>query len=52
MSNPFEGADGVYRVLRNQEERYSVWPGTLDVPAGWDVALESASRQGCLHVIE
>ncbi|WP_406725053.1 MbtH family protein [Streptomyces sp. GD-15H] len=52
MSNPFEEADGIYRVLRNHEEQYSLWPGTLDVPPGWDVALKAANRQRCLEFIE
>ncbi len=52
MSNPFEDVDGTYQVLCNGEGQYSLWPSVLDVPAGWDIALGSASRQECLDYIE
>ncbi|WP_371657291.1 MbtH family protein [Streptomyces sp. NBC_00280] len=52
MSNPFEEADGAYKVLRNDEEQHSLWPGHLDVAPGWDVVLDGASRTECLDYIE
>ncbi|MEZ3179515.1 MbtH family protein [Streptomyces pimonensis] len=52
MSSPFEENDGSYRVLRNDEEQYSVWPVSVDVPAGWQIALNDANRQDCLAFIE
>ena len=52
MSSPFEENDGIYRVLRNEEEQYSLWPATVDVPPGWQVALDGANRQDCLAFIE
>lgn len=51
MSNPFEQADGVYRVLVNAEGQYSLWPAFVDVPAGWTVVCERQSRQACLDFI-
>ncbi|MFI5685496.1 MbtH family protein [Streptomyces sp. NPDC051636] len=52
MSSSFEETDGVYRVLRNDQEQYSLWPASVDVPAGWQIALNDASRQDCLAFIE
>ncbi|MGW4412904.1 MbtH family protein [Nonomuraea sp. NPDC004702] len=49
--NPFEDEDRVYRVLINEEEQYSLWPASIDVPSGWSVALEKTSRQLCLDYI-
>jgi MbtH protein len=37
MSNPFDNQDGRYLVLLNDEEQYSLWPASADVPAGWRV---------------
>ncbi|MFI6417351.1 MbtH family protein [Streptomyces sp. NPDC050842] len=51
MSNPFEDENASYRVLTNAEEQYSLWPDFAEVPAGWTVALPSASRQECLDYV-
>jgi MbtH protein len=52
MTNPFEDEDRPYLALRNDEGQYSLWPAWLEVPAGWQVALPSASRAECLAYIE
>lgn len=52
MSSPFEENDGSYRVLRNDEQQFSLWPTSVDVPAGWEVALNEANRQDCLAYVE
>ena len=52
MSNPFDSAEGPFVVLRNHEAQYSLWPATLQVPAGWDVVLEETTREACLAHIE
>lgn len=51
MSNPFDDGD-VYLVLVNKENQHSLWPATIDVPAGWDVAHDKDTRAGCLDYIE
>lgn len=51
MTNPFEDADGVYLVLVNHEEQYSLWPSFAEVPAGWTVAKSEDTRQACLDYI-
>jgi len=51
-TNPFEDDDATYLVLVNDENQHSLWPATLDVPAGWTVARPEDSRRNCLDHIE
>ncbi|MCZ1264857.1 MbtH family protein [Paenibacillus taichungensis] len=51
MSNPFEYEDSNYLVLINQDGQYSLWPASLEVPAGWTVMLGKAKRRVCLDYI-
>ncbi|MQP33547.1 MbtH family NRPS accessory protein [Rhodococcus erythropolis] len=32
MSNPFDNADGIFKVLRNDLGEYSLWPDFSVVP--------------------
>lgn len=52
MTNPFEDDSTNYQVLVNDENQHSLWPVWIDVPAGWYVAHEEDTRQGCLDYIE
>jgi MbtH protein len=47
-----DDAEGLFHVLVNAEEQYSLWPGAVPVPRGWDMVLESAPRAQCLAHIE
>jgi MbtH protein len=51
MTNPFEDENGTYIVLINDEGQYSLWPDSIDVPAGWTTVYEAASRKSCLDYI-
>jgi MbtH protein len=51
MANPFEDPDAEYAVLVNDEGQYSLWPSFADVPAGWSVVRQGASREDCLNYI-
>ncbi|HEY3502281.1 MAG TPA: MbtH family protein [Actinocatenispora sp.] len=51
-TNPFEDDEATYRVLVNDEEQHSLWPADVDVPAGWRVVVEAASRADCLAYVE
>jgi MbtH protein len=51
MTNPFEDENGSYLVLVNDEGQYSLWPQSIDVPAGWTSVHGAASRQSCLDYI-
>ncbi|MBV9479381.1 MAG: MbtH family protein [Acidobacteria bacterium] len=52
MTNPFEDDNRTYLVLSNDEEQYSLWPTTIDVPAGWTVVHSADTRQACLEYVE
>jgi MbtH protein len=48
VSNPFEDESAAYHVLVNAENQHSLWPEFAEVPAGWQIALHSASRADCI----
>ncbi|WP_432043638.1 MbtH family protein [Streptomyces cadmiisoli] len=52
MTNPFEDQDAQYLVLVNAEQQYSLLPAYIEVPQGWEIAHDEASRQDCLDYIE
>ena len=51
MTNPFEDENGVYHVLINDEGQHSLWPSFIQVPEGWTIVHQSASRAACLEFI-
>lgn len=52
MSNPFDDEDGVFVVLRNAEDQYSLWPRRIEVPGGWQTVFGPDSRAECLRHID
>lgn len=42
----------IYKVVVNAEEQYSIWPADRDLPAGWNDAGFSGSKDACLAHIE
>ncbi|MET8544163.1 MbtH family protein [Kitasatospora sp. NPDC004799] len=52
MTNPFENNNAPYLVLRNAEGQHSLWPASVEVPAGWDTVFGEAGRQECLDYVE
>ncbi|WP_030385703.1 MbtH family protein [Streptomyces sp. NRRL S-241] len=52
MTNPFDNEDGVFLVLRNDEDQLSLWPDFAEVPAGWTAVHGPERRQACLDHIE
>ena len=52
MSNPFERDDTGYLVLVNHENLHSLWPETIDVPAGWRTGFGADTRGAGLSYIE
>lgn len=42
---------GPYRVVRNDEEQYSIWPADREIPAGWQSAGREGSKDECLAYI-
>ncbi|WP_406205875.1 MbtH family protein [Kitasatospora sp. NBC_01560] len=41
-----------YRVVRNAEEQYSLWPDGRSLPAGWAAAGPEGSRAECLAAVD
>ena len=42
-----------YRVVKNHEEQYSIWPADRDLPLGWTEAGKSGPKAECLaHIKE
>ncbi|MBT0772268.1 MbtH family protein [Kineosporia sp. J2-2] len=52
MTNPFEHPDGEYLVLVNDENQHSLWPGFVEVPAGWRAVAGPGDRASCVDYIE
>ena len=42
----------IYRVVRNDEAEYSVWPAKWPRPAGWHAEGNPAPRTQCLAYID
>jgi len=41
-----------YQVLRNDEEQYSLWPVSLDVPAGWQPVGKQGTKDECMSYVD
>jgi len=44
--------DKAYRVVRNDEDQYSIWPADRDLPAGWHAEGTEGPRGECLEHID
>jgi len=52
MSNPFDDAEALFKVLVNDENQHSLWPAFAPVPSGWRTVLDDSSRADCLSYVE
>ncbi|AKJ29078.1 MbtH family protein [Caldimonas brevitalea] len=52
MTHLLDDVDGAFLVLVNAEGQHSLWPASLQVPAGWEIAFGSETRPACLDYIE
>ena len=41
----------VYRVVKNHEEQYSIWPERKEIPAGWQATGTQGSKAECLAYV-
>lgn len=41
----------IYRAVVNHEEQYSIWLKDKELPAGWNEAGKTGSKQECLEYI-
>ncbi|MCE0766773.1 MbtH family protein [Pseudonocardia kujensis] len=51
-TNPFDDAEGVFRVLVNDEEQHSLWPDFAEIPSGWRSVFGPDGREACLAYVE
>lgn len=51
-TNPFDDENGVFRVLRNDEDQHSLWPDFAPAPAGWHTVHGPDDRAACLAYVE
>lgn len=51
-TNPFDDAEGTFRVLVNDEEQHSLWPDFAEIPAGWRSVFGPDGREACLAYVE
>jgi uncharacterized protein YbdZ (MbtH family) len=51
-TNPFDDEAGSFRVLRNDEGQYSLWPDFIEIPAGWFSKHGPDTKAACLSYIE
>ncbi|MFD0900323.1 MbtH family protein [Actinomadura sediminis] len=51
MPNPFDDENLTFVVLADGEGRYSLWPESIGVPAGWRVVHGPAQRAECLGFV-
>ena len=53
MNSHEETDTTIYMVVMNHEEQYSIWPEWRALPAGWQAAGKSGSKEECLaHIKE
>jgi MbtH protein len=52
MNKDEQNEQGMYRVVLNHEEQYSIWFADKPIPAGWTGAGVEGSKQECLEYIE
>jgi MbtH protein len=48
----FDREDGLFRVLVNHEEQYSIWSEWKAIPGGWREAGVQGDRKACLDHVD
>ena len=43
--------DGIYEVVINFEEQYSIWPADKELPQGWERVGKRDTKPACLEFI-
>ncbi len=47
-----EADDRIWRVVKNHEEQFSIWPADRELPLGWNEEGTQGPREACLDHIE
>lgn len=48
----FDNENGIFHVVKNAEDQYSIWPEEKAIPPGWEHAGKTAVKKECLEFIE
>lgn len=51
MGNPFEDDEGLFFVLINRAQEFSIWPADVPCPQDWEVAFGPATRPLCTRFV-
>lgn len=51
MSDLETPAVELYEVVVNEEEQYSIWPASKELPLGWKKAGKQGNKEACLGYI-
>lgn len=43
---------GEFRIVRNDEEQYSIWPAGRELPTGWFEVGQRGTRADCLARVD
>ncbi len=46
-----QNTTGLYFVVRNVEEQYSIWPAFKEIPTGWEPMRMAGPKEACLDYI-
>lgn len=52
MSDTDNMEEQIYLVVANDEEQYSIWDSSRDLPLGWRDAGKTGTKAECLAFIE
>ncbi|MES2936919.1 MAG: MbtH family NRPS accessory protein [Pseudomonadota bacterium] len=52
MSTREDEDEGIYEVVMNDEEQYSIWPADKELPLGWTKAGKKDKKSACLEYIK
>ncbi|WP_102106861.1 MbtH family protein [Oceaniglobus roseus] len=44
--------EATYRVVKNHEDQYSIWPEGKDIPDGWEAEGTQGTKDACLEHIK
>ena len=47
FSNPFDDPQGLFTIVQNAQDQYSLWPQQCALPDGWHVVCEAQSQEAC-----
>lgn len=48
----WDDEDGIFKVVVNLEEQYSIWPDYKELPPGWRAAGKVGKKRECLDYID